>query len=57
VLLGVVPDRVRQEETVDRVLTTMLPQEPDDVVVLHAVRLTPAGARYSEPPSSSETES
>lgn len=45
------------EETVDRVLAAMLPQEPDDDVVLLAVRLTPAGERYSEPPSSSETES
>ena len=45
------------EETVDRVLVSMLPEEPDDDVVLLAVRLTPAGESYSEPPSSSETES
>ena len=45
------------EETVDRVLVSMLPEEPDDDVVLLAVRLIPAGESYSEPPSSSETES
>ncbi len=45
------------EQLVDRVLATMLLEEQDDDVVLLAVRLTPSGERYSEPPSSSETES